>query len=97
MSIESLVRMANDIGNRDPDVFDDPDTLDLTRDARRHVAFGFGVHQCLGQPLARLELQIAYTTLLRRIPTLRRATELEDIPFKHDGQIYGLYELPVSW
>ncbi|MCC5576098.1 cytochrome P450 [Microtetraspora sp. AC03309] len=89
--------LANDIGNRDPAAFPDPDRLDLRRDARRHVAFGFGVHQCLGQPLARMELQVAYGTLYRRVPTLRLATELERIPFKHDGQVYGVYELPVAW
>ncbi|MET9268707.1 cytochrome P450 [Kribbella sp. NPDC003557] len=87
----------NDIGNRDPSVFAEPDTLDLHRDARRHVAFGFGVHQCLGQPLARLELQVVYSTLYRRIPTLRRAVALEEIPFKHDGAVYGVYSLPVTW
>ncbi|SEF90332.1 hypothetical protein SAMN05444920_101975 [Nonomuraea solani] len=89
--------MPNDIGNRDPAVFPEPDELDLRRDARRHVAFGFGVHQCLGQPLARVELQVAYSTLYRRIPTLALATDLEKIPFKHDGQVYGVYELPVTW
>lgn len=89
--------MANDIGNRDPSVFTDPDTLDLTRDARSHVAFGFGVHQCLGQPLARMELQVVYGTLYRRIPSLRLATSIDRIPFKHDGSVYGVYELPVTW
>ncbi|ACZ89769.1 cytochrome P450 [Streptosporangium roseum] len=89
--------MANDIGNRDPAAFPDPDRLDIRRDARHHVAFGFGVHQCLGQPLARLELQIVYSTLYRRLPTLRLATDLEQIPFKHDGSVYGVYELPVTW
>ncbi|WP_330172372.1 cytochrome P450 [Streptomyces sp. NBC_01498] len=89
--------MANDIGNRDPDVFPDPDRLDIERDARHHVAFGFGVHQCLGQPLARLELQIVYSTLYRRVPTLRLAGAIEDVPFKHDGSVYGVYELPVTW
>ncbi|MER6945191.1 cytochrome P450 [Nonomuraea sp. NPDC000554] len=89
--------MANDIGNRDPDAFPDPHRLDLRRDARHHVAFGFGVHQCLGQPLARMELQVVYSTLYRRIPTLRLATDLDRIPFKHDGQVYGVYELPVTW
>lgn len=93
---EGLI-LANDIGNRDPETFADPGTLDLTRDARRHVAFGFGVHQCLGQPLARMELQVVYSTLYRRIPTLRRAAALDEIPFKHDGQVYGVYELPVAW
>jgi cytochrome P450 len=87
----------NDIGNRDPEVFASPDELDVTRDARRHVAFGFGVHQCLGQPLARMELQVVYSTLYRRIPTLRLATELDKVSFKHDGSVYGVYELPVAW
>ncbi|MFG1705333.1 cytochrome P450 [Nonomuraea sp. M3C6] len=89
--------MANDIANRDPAAFPDPDRLDLHRDARHHVAFGFGVHQCLGQPLARMELQVVYSTLYRRIPTLRLAADLERIPFKHDGSVYGVYELPVTW
>jgi hypothetical protein len=91
------VILANDIANRDPDVFPDPDRLDIQRDARRHVAFGFGVHQCLGQPLARMELEVVYSTLYRRIPTLRSATELDRLPFKHDGSVYGVYELPVTW
>ncbi|SED03745.1 Cytochrome P450 [Amycolatopsis tolypomycina] len=93
---EGLI-MANDIANRDPDVFPDGDRLDLTRDAHRHVAFGFGVHQCLGQPLARLELQVVYSTLYRRIPTLALATDVGQVPFKHDGSVYGVYELPVTW
>ena len=91
------VILANDIANRDPSVFPDPDVLDLHRNPRKHVAFGFGVHQCLGQPLARMELQVVYSTLYRRIPTLRLATTLEEIPFKHDGSVYGVYELPVTW
>jgi cytochrome P450 len=89
--------LANDIGNRDPDVFTEPDELDVRRDARRHVAFGFGVHQCLGQPLARMELQVVYGTLYRQIPDLALATELDRVPFKHDGAVYGVYELPVTW
>jgi cytochrome P450 len=91
------VIMATDLGNRDPDAFSDPDTLDLGRDARHHVAFGFGVHQCLGQPLARMELQVAYSTLFRRIPGLKLAVPLDKVPFKHDGSVYGVYELPVTW
>lgn len=84
-------------GNWQPDRFPDPDRLDVRRDARRHMAFGFGIHQCLGQPLARLELQVVYSTLFRRVPTLRRAVDLEKIPFKDDGVVYGVYELPVTW
>ncbi|MFC8521421.1 MULTISPECIES: cytochrome P450 [Micrococcaceae] len=91
------VIMATDLANRDPEAFSDPDRLDLSRDARHHVAFGFGVHQCLGQPLARMELEVAYSTLFRRIPDLRLATTLEKVPFKNDGSVYGVYEMPVTW
>jgi len=91
------VILATDIGNRDDAVFAEPDRLDVHRDARQHLAFGFGVHQCLGQPLARVELQVVYGTLYRRIPTLRLAADFDQIPFKHDGAIYGVYELPVTW
>ncbi|MFE0192419.1 cytochrome P450 [Streptomyces sp. NPDC058989] len=83
--------------NRDEDVFPDGAALDVGRDARRHVAFGFGVHQCLGQPLARVELQIALETLLRRLPDLRLAVPFEDVPFRHDMGIYGVHALPVAW
>ena len=93
---EGLI-FPNEIGNRDPEAFDNPDELDLSRNARHHVAFGFGVHQCLGQPLARMELQVVYGTLYRRIPALRLAIDAADVPLKHDGFIYGVYELPVTW
>lgn len=93
---EGLI-MAGDIANRDPDAFTDPDRLDIERDSRRHVAFGFGIHQCLGQSLARMELQVVYSTLYRRIPSLALAADIEDVPFKHDGNVYGVYELPVTW
>jgi cytochrome P450 len=89
--------IPTDLANRDESVFADPDRLDIHRDAHEHIAFGFGVHQCLGQQLARAELQIVYGTLFRRIPTLSLAADIEDLPFKHDGVIYGLYELPVTW
>ncbi|MFM9608099.1 cytochrome P450 [Streptomyces niveiscabiei] len=93
---EGLI-MANEIGNRDPEAFPDPDRLDLTRDARRHVAFGFGVHQCLGQPLARMELQVVYSTLYRRLPALELAIPFEDVRFKDDAFVYGVHSLPVTW
>ncbi|WP_405735281.1 cytochrome P450 [Streptomyces sp. NBC_01537] len=83
--------------NWDPDAFPEPERLDLQRSARHHNAFGFGIHQCLGQLLARVELQIVYGTLYRRVPTLRLATTLEEIKFKHDRLAYGVYELPVTW
>jgi cytochrome P450 len=83
--------------NRDETKFPDPGRLDVRRDARRHMAFGFGIHQCLGQPLARIELQVVYGTLFRRVPGLRAAAGLDEIPFKNDGIVYGVPELPVSW
>ena len=88
---------ATDVGNHDPDVFADPGRFDIDRNPRQHITFGFGVHQCVGQPLARLELEVVYSTLYRRIPTLRLATEIERIPFKLDEIFYGVYELPVTW
>lgn len=91
------VIMLGELANRDPSVFPDPDRLDITRDARRHQAFGSGTHHCIGQPLARMELQVIYPTLLRRIPTLRSATELDQVPFKYDAVIYGAHELHVTW
>ncbi|WP_156757117.1 cytochrome P450 [Actinokineospora pegani] len=89
--------LPNESANRDPEVFAEPDRIDLLRSSRSHLAFGFGVHQCLGQPLARLELEVVYRTLFRRVPTLAPATDFDTVPFKHDGFVYGLYELPVTW
>ncbi|OLR93532.1 cytochrome P450 [Actinokineospora bangkokensis] len=89
--------LPNEIGNRDPEAFPDPDRVDITRPARHHLAFGFGVHQCLGQPLARLELEVVYRSLFRRFPTLALAADFDEVPFKHDGFVYGVYELPVTW
>ncbi|MGH3557532.1 MAG: cytochrome P450 [Mycobacterium sp.] len=84
--------------NWDANAFAEPERLYLHRSgAGQHVAFGYGRHQCVGQQLARAELQIVYHTLLRRIPTLELAVPIEDIPFKHDRLAYGVYELPVTW
>ncbi|MCE0764937.1 cytochrome P450 [Pseudonocardia kujensis] len=83
--------------NRDPRAFENPDELDIERGARHHVAFGFGPHQCLGQNLARMELQIVFDTLFHRVPTLELAMDVDELPFKYDANIYGLYRLPVTW
>ncbi|MFD9887961.1 cytochrome P450 [Amycolatopsis sp. NPDC059027] len=93
---EGVIGLSNS-ANRDESAFENPDTLDIERGARHHVAFGFGAHQCLGQNLARMELQIVFDTLFRRIPTLKLATSVDELPFKNDSQIYGLHELPVTW
>ncbi|GAA3307978.1 cytochrome P450 [Nonomuraea dietziae] len=78
-------------------MFENPAELDVERGVRHHLAFGFGPHQCLGQNLARMELQIVFDTLFRRIPTLRLAVPAEEVPFKTDAVIYGVHELPVTW
>jgi cytochrome P450 len=83
--------------NRDERAFADPERLDFERDSSAHLAFGYGIHQCLGQMLARSELKIVYAALLRRLPGLRLAVRLEEIRFKHDMQIYGVHNLPVTW
>lgn len=83
--------------NHDTAVFECPHMFDPSRSARQHVAFGYGVHQCLGQNLVRVEMEIAYRKLFERIPTLKLDVPVEELPFKHDGVLYGLHELPVSW
>ncbi|MER7986350.1 cytochrome P450 [Streptomyces noursei] len=83
--------------NRDPARFPDPDTLDLLRPAGGHVAFGHGVHQCLGQQLARVELQVVLPALLTRFPALRLALPAEDVVMRTDTLIHGVHELPVTW
>jgi cytochrome P450 len=88
---------AADIANRDESIFTNPDAFDVHRNARQHVAFGFGIHQCLGQHLARLELEVALQTLFRRLPDLALAVPFEELTFKHDKIVYGVDALPVRW
>jgi cytochrome P450 len=88
---------VNPAANRDPAVFPDPDRFDIRRDASPHVAFGWGIHQCLGQILARMELQVLFPLLLKRLPNLRVAANAGEIRFKDDMQIYGVHNLPVAW
>jgi cytochrome P450 len=83
--------------NRDERAFSEPDRIDIDRDHSRHLTFGFGIHQCLGQVLARVELQVVFSVLLARLPGLRCAVPIEDIRFKDDMQIYGVHNLPVTW
>lgn len=83
--------------NRDPSVFTDPDRFDVTRDAAGHLAFGAGVHHCLGAQLARVELQEAFRGLIGRLPGLRLAVPASELEFKPGMAIHSLRELPVVW
>ncbi|MET9491006.1 cytochrome P450 [Nocardia sp. NPDC006630] len=91
------VIVSNSIANRDSAVFAEPDIFDVHRSARHHIAFGYGVHQCLGQNLARLELEIILAALFDRIPTLRLAVPVDRLTLRPGTTIQGVNELPVTW
>ena len=83
--------------NRDESVFAAPDQFDIGRRARHHMAFGASMHQCIGHPLARAELQIVFDTLFSRVPTLRVAIPYEEVPYKYESLFFGVHALPVTW
>jgi cytochrome P450 len=83
--------------NRDPQHWPDPDRLDLHRPRAPHLAFGHGIHQCLGQQLARIEMRIGLGELFRRLPNLRLAAPADQVPLRNDMQIFGVHALPVTW
>ncbi|MGT2476110.1 cytochrome P450 [Paraburkholderia terrae] len=85
--------------NHDPVAFPEPERFDIRRDTKdqSHVAFSFGIHQCLGQPLARLELQVVFETLFKRFPDLRLAVPEDALQYKDKSFVYGLKALPVIW
>jgi cytochrome P450 len=90
-----LVALAS--ANRDADAFADPERLDFRRGARHHLGFGYGIHQCLGQHLARLELQTALRTLFEELPSLRLTTEPEGLRWQEQGVAEGVRTVPVAW
>jgi cytochrome P450 len=81
-------------GNRDPLAFDDPDEFDVARTPNNHLGFGFGIHHCLGAPLARMEADVALSTLVRRAPRLARASDT--VTYKANVILRGMESLPVS-
>jgi cytochrome P450 len=83
--------------NRDPSCCEDPGEFRVSRTPAAHTSFGYGVHQCAGQHLARLELRIALSGLFRRFPGLRLAEPLAELPFRTDMFVYGLHRVPLSW
>ncbi|TAM67282.1 cytochrome P450 [Mycobacterium sp.] len=91
-----FVMMNLPAGNWDTEFVDDPESFDIDRNARGHLGFGYGAHQCIGANLARVEMQVAFATLARRLPGLKVAVPREEMRFK-DANIYGMKELPVSW
>ncbi|GAA3094543.1 cytochrome P450 [Streptosporangium carneum] len=90
-----LVSCSLPVANRDPALLRDPETLDLARGAHGHVAFGHGVHHCLGAPLARMEMRIAFPALLRRFPELRLVES--EARFRSFSVVYGVTSLQVAW
>ncbi|MEW2620507.1 cytochrome P450 [Streptomyces sp. NPDC048106] len=91
------VTLSIPAANRDPGWFADPDRLDFTRKTSGHMAFGYGIHQCLGQNLVRMEMRTALPALLRRFPTLALAVPPEEVPLASDMSVYGVHRLPVTW
>ncbi|MFC8226417.1 cytochrome P450 [Streptomyces sp. NPDC057287] len=91
------VLVSGTLANRDQDVHHDPDTFDILREDTHHVTFGFGIHQCLGQNLARLELEIAFKELFSRLPDLRLATPVDQLPILGAGTVQRVLSLPVEW
>ena len=83
--------------NWDDSVFAQPEKLDFDRDAQRQLAFGYGIHRCIGENLARVELEIVFNTLFARVPGLRLAAPVEQLSFKDGAIIYGIHALPVTW
>ncbi|MER5390282.1 cytochrome P450 [Saccharopolyspora sp. NPDC002686] len=92
-----LVMFNLPAANRDPALIDDPDRLDITRETTPHLGFGHGIHHCLGAPLARMEMRIAFPALLQRFPNLHLAIPDVQVPFTTHQAIYGLENLPVAW
>jgi cytochrome P450 len=90
-----LVMVSLASANRDDEVFAEPDTLDITRQQHQHLAFGKGIHYCLGAPLARLEAQIAIGTLLRRLPHLQLQIDPEALVWRPGSMVLGVNHLPV--
>jgi cytochrome P450 len=93
---EGVLVMIN-AANRDPSVFPNPDALDIRRDAQRHMAFGFGLHKCIGLVLARIELETVFSGLFRRLPNLHLTQPLQSLTFRHDMVLYGVSTLPAAW
>lgn len=92
---DEVVYLSLVSANRDPERYPEPASFDITGDPSGHVAFGYGVHHCLGAPLARLEGEVAFLTLLDRFPDLALAAEPEELVWRESTLVHGLTHLPV--
>jgi cytochrome P450 len=92
-----VITVSVPAANRDPQRFAEPESFDIGRSSAGHLTFGHGVHQCVGQGLALIEMRIAYTALVNRFPGLRLAVPAEEIRMREEMQVYGVHELPVEW
>ncbi|MFK0248171.1 cytochrome P450 [Amycolatopsis azurea] len=97
MAIGDLVVSSLPMANRDPDLVTAPDDFDTSRKPFPHMAFGHGIHHCVGAPLARMELRIALPALVRRFPGLRLDLDPADIRFRGMTAVHGVERLPVAW
>ncbi|MFD3680141.1 cytochrome P450 [Streptomyces sp. NPDC058613] len=94
----TTVVLSYNTANRDFERFGDPHLLDLRRESGGHLAFGHGIHLCLGAQLARVEMRVAFSALLQRFPTLRLAVPAEDVAVRPESaDIHGVKSLPVTW
>ena len=93
----ALVVPVPDAANRDAAVFTDPDEFDADRAASPHLAFGHGLHYCVGADLARLELRVGLQRLVAAFPDLRLAVPDTELPWRTDMLVRGLWRLPVRW
>ncbi|MFF8960615.1 cytochrome P450 [Streptomyces sp. NPDC014894] len=92
-----VVMTSAPAANRDPHRFPNAHELDVGRSASGHLAFGHGMHQCIGQHLARIEMRVAYAALFRRFPRLRVAVPPEELSLRSEMFVYGMHRFPVSW
>jgi cytochrome P450 len=91
------IMALNGAANWDPGQYPEPHVFDIHRSADNHMAFSFGHHMCPGANMARMQLEVVFRTLFTRIPTLRLAAPVDELPYMFDSHAYGLHELPVTW
>lgn len=88
---------SNQAANRDPKVFKNPDAFDIRRSPNPQLGFGYGIHVCVAEWLARAEMEIALATLFKRLPNLKLNVKHEEINWSDPDRDVGLRELPVTW